>query len=1146
MTATSQPNTLFTAFCAKISLVVAMLVASVSAHAFDLDFYTSNSRLAEGRWVKISVETDGMYQLTPSALRQMGFNDPAAVKVFGRGGRPVELQMIPSLQYDDLPRVQTIRSADGSILFYGEGTAYLSSARRPLNNTYSTVGYYFLTDADIDDLDESIPMADPSTSSANPAKSWSYIQVHEKELIPASTTGSTFIGENFVKNPKQTITLELPGFSETEEQSLSLSYQFISNSKGGGSIIISLDGEPINQSKPDVISPMTAEHAHYSRLSNTHKTTHKGSKIDFTIDCTFSYQPTVAGLDYLIATYDRPIALGADPLIFNVSSQRMEIKDATASTRVLDVTDPYNITELSTTAGSNSVVASTTNSGKKTIVAFNPDSKFLSPKYCGSVANQNIHGADVPDMVIFVPADYITQANRLADRRRNGPDPLSVLVLDQQLVFNEFASGSPDPMAFRKCLKMFYDRSAESNRKLRYALFFGRGSYDNRQLSPEVKNLPYPKMPLWQTANGDSDTDSYTTDDYFAFLEDKSGSSPTSDHYSIAVGRLPVTSTSDAKAAVDKIIAYEESMPVNNWRNRFLFVADDEDGGVHLNQTERMWREANASKRGANTLYEKIYVDFYPREGTTTKANPALKRTLSEGVTYFSYIGHANPTTLTHENLLTYADINSLHLSCYPIVYAATCEFLRWDHTSISGAEIMWKLSTGGAIAVISANRPVFISDNGPLSASFARHCFDMHPDGRPYTIGEIYRATKNDYRKLIGTNGVETGDIQSNGNKLRFVLMGDPSMRPITPANQVIVDAINGIDPADESKQIIIQANQNVVVSGHIANYDGTPLSDFNGKLNATLYDAERSLITLGYGKSGVKSAFDLHGERLFESNDSVKDGIFHIKIPMSSEIANNFRNASINLYAHSSTGVSAGGLENRFYIYGTDENAAPDTIPPVIKSFYLNHRSFTDGAVVNPSPIAIAEITDNRVINIGSAGIGHQISLKLDGGKSYTDVAQYYTPYADGSPGGTIAYPLTDLPEGAHELRLRVWDGSANSANSTIYFRVSDSATPTIYDIYTDANPASVEANFYLSYDRPAAEVEVTLNIYNLLGHKVWSTTRTGRGDMVMGFPINWDLTDLNGRRVSRGIYLYQASVTADGVTSKTMSRKIAVAAQ
>ncbi|MDE7394194.1 MAG: hypothetical protein K2M80_06945, partial [Muribaculaceae bacterium] len=408
------------------------------------------------------------------------------------------------------------------------------------------------------------------------------------------------------------------------------------------------------------------------------------------------------------------------------------------------------------------------------------------------------------------------------------------------------------------------------------------------------------------------------TDDYIAFLEDNSGSSPTADYYSIAVGRLPVTSTSDAKAAVDKIIAYEESMPINNWRNRFLFVADDEDGGVHLNQTERMWREANASKRGANTLFEKIYVDFYPREGTTTKANPALKRTLSEGVTYFSYIGHANPTTLTHENLLTYADINSLHLSCYPIVYAATCEFLRWDHTSISGAEIMWKLSTGGAIAVISANRPVFISDNGPLSASFARHCFDMHPDGRPYTIGEIYRTTKNDYRKLIGTDGIQTGDIQSNGNKLRFVLMGDPSMRPITPANQVIIDAINGIDPADESKQIIIQANQNVVVSGHIANYDGTPLSDFNGKLNATLYDADRSLITLGYGSAGVKSAFDLHGERLFEANDSVKDGIFHIKIPMSSEIANNFRNASINLYAHSSTGVAAGGLEDRFYIYG------------------------------------------------------------------------------------------------------------------------------------------------------------------------------------------------------------------------------------
>ncbi len=99
-------------------------------------------------------------------------------------------------------------------------------------------------------------------------------------------------------------------------------------------------------------------------------------------------------------------------------------------------------------------------------------------------------------------------------------------------------------------------------------------------------------------------------------------------------------------------------------------------------------------------------------------------------------------------------------------------------------------------------------------------------------------------------------------------------------------------------------------------------------------------------------------------------------------------------------------------------------------------------------------------------------------------------------------------------------------------------------LYDLYADANPASVSTNFYLTHDRPDALVTVTIEVFNLLGRPVWSTTMTGMSDTLRSFPVNWSVTDKAGRRVSRGIYLYRASITdPDGITSGTETRRIAV---
>ena len=178
-----------------------------------------------------------------------------------------------------------------------------------------------------------------------------------------------------------------------------------------------------------------------------------------------------------------------------------------------------------------------------------------------------------------------------------------------------------------------------------------------------------------------------------------------------------------------------------------------------------------------------------------------------------------------------------------------------------------------------------------------------------------------------------------------------------------------------------------------------------------------------------------------------------------------------------------------------------------------------------------------------MNTSGIGHQMNILIDGKKSFSDVAQFYTPATNGLPEGTIAYQLPSLDEGMHSLRLRVWDTSDNSSSKSIEFYVSPDQAPILYDVFTDVNPASTEANFYLSHDRPDANVEVTISVFNMLGKPVWESVTSGRSDMFLTSPVKWNLHNMAGQRVTRGIYLYRASIREGDNVSNTRTRRIAV---
>ena len=113
--------------------------------------YAEHSVLSSGRWVKIRVTNAGVYQLTPAQLSDMGFSNPATVRLFG-----YNLPVLPEANIenisDDLTEIPLWRRGDGCLLFYSHGTIQWTRISTSLsrfthkNNPYSNYVYYFLTE----------------------------------------------------------------------------------------------------------------------------------------------------------------------------------------------------------------------------------------------------------------------------------------------------------------------------------------------------------------------------------------------------------------------------------------------------------------------------------------------------------------------------------------------------------------------------------------------------------------------------------------------------------------------------------------------------------------------------------------------------------------------------------------------------------------------------------------------------------------------------------------------------------------------------------------------------------------------------------------------------------------------------------------
>lgn len=1110
------------------------LTGALSAGAFSLDTYAPSSALASGKWVKISVPQSGLYAITLADLRKWGFSDPKRVRIHGYGGQRISDNLSADNYIDDLPQVQSAVT-DRGIVFWAMGPetwTRTGSLWVHSLNPFSEAGYYYVTESDAP-LREIPAEGLEATDSRSYATSFTEHLFHEVDKVSPATLGLLLVGEDFRFTPSQDFRFSTTGIVAGDDN-VAVRVCFLAAAGGSSSISLTAAGK--------AVTPLSGANITASSEGNittaSGRFSHSAESLTLGVRYTTSASVSMANLDYIEVEYPRQIALTSGRLVFSTDSPAVSLATAGASdVTVWDVTSPLDISSINTSAGAaGSVRFVNPYSGLRTYCAWSRSASLPSPKLVGTVANQDIHSRAVPDMVIVATEENMIQAERIAELHRNHRESLDVMVLHQSQVYNEFGSGSADPGAIRRMAKMMYDRSrqpAEGDGDFRYLLLMGRPTYDNRHITSTMSATTYETLPAWSTDTGLNENSSYCSDDMFALLDDNSGLRWGSDKMRIAVGRIPSTSNADAKIFTDRLIEYV-SKPSGEWATRVVMTADDGDASVHLKQTESMVGLLRSTPGGDNLNYKKVYFGAYKlSNGIYGDAVSTFRRQIDDGVLWWNFVGHAAIDNLTGEGLLTTNDLYGLYLRKPLVFYGATCSFARWDGNRMSGVEALCMRESGGAVAAISAVRPVYISLNGPMSDALGKEVFTRDASGRMPTLGEALMKAKN--------------SLNSDTNKRRYVLLGDPAMRLAVPDNQVEILTVNDTDATSDENPPVVAALQPVSIKGRLTSPDGSLLDGFNGTLSFTLYDAEYSVISNELDENDREVSFEQQGERVAAGRAKVTGGNFEISFTMPSEISDNFRPAAITLYAVADNGDEASACFRNIYLYGALDDVATDDQAPVIEYMHLNHESFADGDVVNDAAMLIARVSDNTGINLSTAGVGHQMSLRIDGNMSYNDVASSFIPDDDGSPAGLIAYRLPSLTVGEHRAELKIWDVNGNSTSKSLSFSVETSLSPSIYEVYTDANPAVTEANFYVTHDRPDEILNVTVEVFDLNGRLQWSDTSTGRADMYSSSPVRWDLTSKNGGRVPRGIYVYRAKiapVSNPEAVSASKTRRLAVA--
>ena len=1112
----------------------------------------TNSVLASGNWYRFYVEKSGVYKVSKSFLQSLGLNtnvDPRTIKIYGNGGR-----MLPLLNDTEYPfdleenAIQFIGEEDGDfdnsdyILFYAEGVDTWNAESLTSVNLYDTKSYYYVT-ANAG-LGKRIPTAtEPSAASSMNFSQFDSVLYYEKDLVNVGKVGRRWFGEQFNIENTRNFDFTIPNIDTSVPVEIKINSA--SRSFGATSFNFKANATDLGTLNFAPIVAFSGTEGFESALNASFTTSSPTISIKLTYN-NGGIPGSIGYLDFIRLKAKRNlVGFGKQFLFFNDAEQTnigvgsYNLSNAAAISQVWDVSDIYNVSSYQNVSGATFSFKVNLGNAKK-YVAVDLSDFFLPMKEAvAAVANQNIKGTifkDVAgnfqdvDYLIFAPNFLMSQAETLANFHRNNSG-LSVRVIALENVYQEFSSGKQDIAAIRNLIKYVYWNASSLEKRVKYVNLFGDASYDYKKRLPNNNNIVpvfHGFNPMMSEINNSSNFSLYSSfmsDDFYGLMDDGEGTMTTGfDGIDIAVGRMLVSSTSQAEEMVNKVLEYHDEKSYGRWRNNYVIYSDDADNltdatlQVGLNNLADV---LTGQKPFVNV--KKIHSDAYLQQvAAGGERYPEAKKdfldALALGGLVFNYFGHGNEEALARERLFEKLDAQNLtNRYRYPLFITITCEFTRFDDPNrFTGGEYMYWNKAGGAISLIATTRQIGVTTGLVMNNILSEKLYAYGSNDYP-TIAEALRLTK-----------IETG---SDNRRVVFYI-GDPALKLAIPKPKVVLTKVNDISVGQPLP--VLQALSVVKISGEVHDENDVVLSNYTGDLAVQIFDKEINRTTLGNngvtnGSGLVTMDFKTLGETVFRGNASVVNGQFEFSFVMPQDIRIPVGNGKISFYAKRNAPdlENQSGYDKTIQIGGVNVNAVSDTNPPRVK-LHMNDEGFVSGGITNCAPILLAFLEDENGINTAS-GIGHDIVAILDGDETNPYVLnEYYETENNDYTKGFVRFPFRDLAPGLHTILFKAWDVYNNLVTAEIQFNAicSDEGLK-LEKVLNYPNPFVSYTEFWFNHNMPFEPLDVQVQILTISGKLVKTINQQVMTEGFLCREITWDGRDDFGDKIGKGVYVYKLKV-------------------
>jgi hypothetical protein len=318
--------------------------------------------------------------------------------------------------------------------------------------------------------------------------------------------------------------------------------------------------------------------------------------------------------------------------------------------------------------------------------------------------------------------------------------------------------------------------------------------------------------------------------------------------------------------------------------------------------------------------------------------------------------------------------------------------------------------------------------------------------------------------------------------------------------------------------------------------------MRSFSGTIQLNLFDKKTTRTTLGTEASSPRMNYEEYANPIFTGRVAVQQGQFSLRFIMPKDINYTVGQAKLYSYAiQSDSLMTAIGSYENLRIGGSVTVDSLDTQPPTVAMSVVGGVPQGETVkVAGPDVTVVIDLQDNRGINIAKSGLGHELTIQLDGQPLVVLNDLYVATGMDGRQ-GQVRYTFRNVATGTYQVRVKAWDINNNSTEGTLSIIVSERPGLQIQRLWATPNPVITQTTLSADLNRVGEALDWTTSVYDLNGLLITQQIGTCTNCPVRVEVGNWDGRNSTGNSAPVGLYIMHLQIRSvtDGSTTTSSSR-------